>query len=133
MKKLSIGLFVISLVLVSCGGKSTKKRKLDSILYKYASAIRWSNFDAAVNFLDPKLKDIKPTSFQLEKLKQFKVSRYLEAPITPGAQDNVILQDVEIKLYNIHNNQEKVIYDRQVWEFDSEKTHWFLTSGIPKI
>ena len=95
--------------------------------------IRWGNFDGALNYLKPGDEDIKPTSFELERLKQFKVSSYSESPIRPGAQDNVVLQSVEIQLYNIHNNTTRVIHDNQSWEYDDENMQWFLTSGIPKF
>jgi len=134
MKKL----FFISLVLIfflsSCGsGKSTKKRSLDDTLYKYASAIRWANFDAAMRFLDPKNEKIQPSRFELDKLKQFKVSHYSESPIAPGATEDVILQDVEIQLYNVHNNRTKTIYDRQSWQYNEDLKRWLLTSGLPKL
>ena len=133
MKKNISLLIIISLVLISCGSSTSKKRSLDQTLYKYATAIRWSNFDAAVGFLKPGVKEIFPSEFDLNHLKQFKVSRYSESPIRPGAEENIILQDVEIELYNIHNNKTKVIYDRQSWKYDDTLKRWLLTSGIPKI
>ncbi len=134
MKKI----FFLSIVLVfslsSCGSsKSTKKRSLDDTLYKYAASIRWANYDAALRFLDPKNKAIVPTRFELEKLKQFKVSRYSASPITPGSSENEILQDVEIQLYNIHTNRTKTIYDHQAWQYNEELKRWLLTSGLPKL
>ena len=95
--------------------------------------VRWSNYEAAMSFLKPGNKDILPTQFELEHLKQFKVSSYLEAPITPGANANSINQSVEIQLYNIHNNSVKTIIDHQSWEYSEKLQQWFLTSGIPKI
>lgn len=134
MKKLLFISFVLILTLSSCGsGKSTKKRSLDDTLYKYAATIRWANFEAALRFLDPKNKAIQPTRFELEKLKQFKVSRYSESPIAPGASEDIILQDVEIQLYNIHNNRTKTIYDHQSWQYNEELKRWLLTSGLPKL
>ena len=133
MKKLSLNIFIITILLVSCGGTSNKKRNLDSTLFKYASLIRWSNYDAAVNYLTPENEDIKPSDFELQRLKQFKVSQYLESPITAGSEENIIQQKVEIQLYNIHTNKTKTIYDHQSWEYDDKLKQWFLTSGIPKL
>lgn len=120
-------------ILVSCGEESIKKRGLDDTLFKYAALIRWSNYEGAMRYLKPGIEDIIPTSFELEHLKQFKVSRYLEAPITPGATINSINQSVEIQLYSIHNNAVRTIMDHQSWEYNEELQQWFLTSGIPKI
>ncbi len=133
MKKI-IFFLTITLLLSACGGsQSTKTRNLNATLYKYASTIRWSNFDVALQFLKPDKKDILPSAFELDKLKQFKVSQYLESPITPGPKENIIMQSVQIQLYNIHNNRTKTIYDTQSWEYDESQKRWFLTSGIPKL
>ncbi len=133
MKRILVSVIILSLFLSSCGGKSTKKRNLDNTLYKYASFIRWSDFDAALRYLEPGKEDLQPSSFELEKLKQFKVSRYTEAPITPGKEENIILQSVEIQFYNIHNNHIKTILDHQTWEYNEGLKQWFLTSGIPQL
>ena len=133
MKKLLLSIFIITLILSSCSGTSNKKLNLDSTLYKYASLIRWSNFDAAVNYLKPSDEGIKPSTFELQRLKQFKVSQYLESPITPGGEEQIILQNVEIQLYNIHTNKTRTIYDHQSWEYDDKLKQWFLTTGIPKL
>ena len=133
MKKTIIQFLILLLILSSCGSESKKKRGLDSTLFKYAAVIRWSNFDAAVGFLKPGDKNILPSGFDLERLKQFKVSSYQESPITPGHKENVIHQAVEIQLYNIHNNKTRTIIDNKIWEFDTEHEIWFLTSGIPKL
>jgi hypothetical protein len=102
-------------------------------MFAYAALIRWSNYDGAMRYLKPGVAEIIPTDFELEHLKQFKVSQYLEAPITPGDSINTIKQSVEIELYNIHNNTVKTIFDHQTWEYNEEVQQWFLTSGIPKI
>ncbi|VAW44402.1 hypothetical protein MNBD_GAMMA03-910 [hydrothermal vent metagenome] len=133
MKKLSINLFVILFILMSCSGKPSKKRNLDNTLYAYASSIRWSNFDAAVTFLKQGDKEHSHSDFELQRLKQFKVSSYIESPIKPGVKENIILQSVEIQLYNIHNNKTRNIYDHQTWEYDAALSRWLLTSGLPKL
>lgn len=133
MKKLILSIVVITIFLVSCGEKSHKKRNLDESLYKYASLIRWSDFDGATSLLKKGDGANVVSNFEVQRLKQFKVSRYLESPIQPGNKENIILQNVEIQLYNIHTNQSRTIYDHQAWEFDEELQQWFLTTGLPKL
>lgn len=133
MKKLTLYVLLGTILLVSCGGKTNKKRNLDETLYKYASAIRWSYYDEAVVYLDPKDESIKPRSFDIQKLKQYKVSRYNESPIQPGNKENIILQNVEIELYNIHTNKSRTIFDQQSWRYDAELQQWYLTTGMPKL
>ncbi|MBL4772052.1 MAG: hypothetical protein JKX98_00070 [Alcanivoracaceae bacterium] len=134
MKKKIFNIFIITILLTSCGGgSSNKKRNLDSSLFKYAAFIRWSNFDAALTYLNPDDKSIIPSSFELQRLKQFKVSQYLESPITPGNEENIVFQNVEIQLYNIHTNIARTIYDHQSWGYNDKLKQWFLTSGLPKL
>ena len=133
MKKTILLFFIASILLVSCGKTTKKKRNLDDTLFKYASVIRWANFDAATQFLNPNKKEIQPSNFDLSHLKQFKVSKYQEYPITPGNKENIILQNVDIQLYNIHTNKTRSIVDHQVWEYDNDANQWYLTSGLPKL
>lgn len=133
MKKLLIALVIMAL-LQACGGRMGKKQNLDHTLYQYAKVMRWADFDQAVNFINPKVDDdIKPTELELNRLKQFGVSSYLPRPIMPGADENSIVQMVELKLYNIHTKREKVVVDRQVWSYDEDLKRWLLDSGLPKI
>ena len=133
MKKTLITLFIIAIILSSCGKATKKKRSLDDTLFKYAAVIRWSNYDAAVRFLYPNRTEIRPTEFELSHLKQFKVSKYDALPITPGNKSNIITQDVSIQIYNIHSNKTRTIQDHQVWEYDNDANQWYLTSGLPKL
>ena len=132
MKKLLILLLLLAL-LQACGGRMSKKQNLDHTLYQYAKVIRWADFDQAVNFIDPKSDDVKPTELALNRLKQFGVSSYVPRPILPGPDENSIIQNVNLKLYNIHTKREKVVLDRQVWRYDEEQKRWFLDSGLPDI
>lgn len=120
-------------LLSSCGGKSHRKTNLDETLYKYASLIRWSSFDEATTLLKKDENNKGTSNFEIQRLKQFKVSRYSESPIQPGKEESIILQNVEIELYNIHTNKSRTIYDRQSWEYNADVKQWFLTTGLPKL
>jgi len=132
MKKI-LYLMLALTVLSACGGPS-KKKSLDSSLFKYAGVVRWSNYNAAMDFLDPDIKpENLPSNLDIQRLQQFTVSSYLAAPITPGPDENSIMQNVEIKLYNNHTNREKIIVDRQIWRYDEEQKRWWLTTGLPRL
>ena len=133
MKKL-ITVIVIFSLLVACGGRMTKKKALDHTLYQYAKVMRWADYNTAITYFSPDIDPIhKPTSIDIERMKQFNVSSYVESPILPGETDNSIVQNVQIKLYNIHTKREKVVIDQQNWEYDTEAKRWWLTSGLPKL
>ncbi len=133
MKKITI--IVLTCVLLSaCGGKMSKKQSLDHTLYQYAKVMRWADFNTAMTFFSPDMEaENKPSNTDIERLKQFGVSSYVASPILPGDSDNRINQDVQIKLYNVHTKREKVVVDRQTWEYDGESKRWLLISGLPKI
>lgn len=133
MKKLILVIIVCTL-LAACGGRMSKKQSLDHTLYQYAKVIRWADFNTAMTFFSPNMDAAnKPSSTDIERLKQFAVSSYVASPILPGKTENQINQDVQIKLYNIHTKREKVIVDQQIWEYDDDNKIWLLISGLPQI
>lgn len=133
MKKIIIIIFICAL-LAACGGRMSKKQSLDHTLYQYAKVMRWADFNTAMTFFSPDIDAAhKPSATDIERLKQFGVSSYVSAPILPGNSDNQIIQDVQIKLYNIHTKREKVIVDTQIWEYDAESKRWLLMSGLPAL
>lgn len=134
MKKHFIIIIICCALLVSCGGRMTKKKALDHTLYQYAKVVRWADYDTALTYFSPDIdKEHKPSRLDIERLKQFNVSSYVAAPILPGETENTIIQDVKLKLYNIHTKREREVIDRQVWEYDSENKRWWLTSGLPAL
>ncbi len=133
MKKI-IGILIICTLLSACGGRMSKKKSLDHTLYQYAKVMRWADYNAAMTFFSPDMTATnKPSTTDVERIKQFGVSSYVASPILPGDTENQIKQDVQLKLYNLHTKREKVIIDRQVWEYDDDKKVWLLLSGLPKL
>ncbi len=133
MKKITI-IILVCVLLSACGGKMSKKQSLDHTLYQYAKVMRWADFNTAMTFFSPDMETAnKPSNTDIERLKQFGVSSYVASPILPGDHENRINQDVQIKLYNVHTKREKVVIDRQTWEYDDETKRWLLLSGLPKI
>ncbi len=133
MKKFILIVTVCAL-LSACGGRMSKKQSLDHTLYQYAKVMRWADYNTAMTFFSPDMDTAnKPSSTDIERLKQFGVSSYVASPILPGETDNQINQNVQMKLYNIHTKREKVIIDEQLWEYDDETKRWLLTSGLPRI
>ena len=133
MKKLIL-IITICALLSACGGRMSKKQSLDHTLFQYAKVMRWADFNNAITFFSPDIEAAnKPSSTDIERLKQFAVSSYIASPILPGDTENQIKQDAQIKLYNLHTKREKIVIDRQVWEYDDETKRWLLISGLPKI
>ncbi len=133
MKKFII-IICLSLLITGCGGRMSKKQALDHTLYQYAKVMRWADYDRALTFLAPDISTAKkPTRLEIERLKQFNISSYVAAPILPGKDENSIIQNVELKLYNIHTKREKITIDKQIWQYIDGEKRWVLTTGLPQI
>ncbi|GAB2667065.1 hypothetical protein [Arenimonas aestuarii] len=124
--------FLFSLLLAACATPGQRSPR-DQLLYDYVSAVRWSDFDAAVKFLDPELLARQPmTDLELERYRQFQVSGY-EVKSASEPNEGEYAQVVEIRLVNRHTQVEKIITDRQQWRWDAEAKRWWLASGLPDL
>lgn len=131
-----VRLSALLLLLVLLAGCAARERDkvLDETLKHYAALIRWNEYAAAADYYDPKLRQSDPISaLELRRLSQFKVSGYeprsfQESPDGLGAR-----QSVEIRLYNVHTQTERVLLDRQTWRYDESAERWWLTSGLPDV
>jgi hypothetical protein len=124
---------LMTLLLVGCGQKATRERSLDLTLKGYAKVVRWNEFERALKFIDPELKEkLTPKGVEWERYSQIKVSGYQEAPPVTE-EDGTVTSVVRIEVYNIHTLKERAITDRQSWRYDEEAKNWFLTTGLPKL
>ncbi|MFK2872630.1 hypothetical protein ISP13_03735 [Dyella lipolytica] len=127
------GLLSSALLLSGC---ATDKRNdaLEHTMIEYANAVRWDGFEAAQQFVDPKVREAHPlSSLDLARFKQVQVSGYDDGngPIPDG--ENQVRQVVQISVTNIHTQTVRTIVDHQLWKYDAEKNHWWLESGLPDI
>ncbi len=110
----------------------SRAQTLDDALETYRKTIRWDAPRTAAQFLHP---DHRPgerqLGFLISRLEQFKVSGYQAS--APGSFDAAgqYVQTVEINLANRHTAVEKVLVDRQTWQWDEVRERWWLTSGLP--
>lgn len=135
MSRLTTTAIAILLVplLAACGGMGAKRSPRDAMLYEYVSAVRWSDFDRAVGFVEPKSLETDPVdSFELERYKQFQVTGY-EVRTSSEPAEGEYEQVVEIRMVNRHTQAEKVMLDRQRWRWDEEAGRWWLVSGLPDL
>lgn len=121
------------LVLAACASQTVQRSPRDQTLYHYVSAVRWSDFDVALGFVDPAVLAARPLSdVEKERYKQFQVSGYeVKSGSEPVA--NLYEQVVEIRVINRNTQVEKVITDRQTWRWDAEAKRWWLTTGLPDL
>lgn len=129
-------LVCIALATVSVAGCASDQRNqaLIGTLNAYGSALRWGDFNTALQFVDPHVRQAHPpTALDMSRYAQFRVTGYDEGqgPV-PGAE-NEVRQQVQVSLVNVNTQAERTLLDRQVWHYDPIKKHWWLTSGLPDI
>ncbi len=125
-------LLLLSLMLVLAGcPDGTRQDKPDAILSDYGVAIRWNEFDKAIAFIDPELREQTVlTDLERERFKQIQVTGY-EMKTQETDADGNITQTVEIRLVNRNTQLERSILDHQTWRRDVAAKRYWLTSGLP--
>jgi hypothetical protein len=121
------------LLLTACGSMGAQRNPRDQALYGYVSAVRWSDFNAALAFVDPETRRGQPmTDLESERYKQFQVAGYeVKSASEPG--EGRYEQVVELRLVNKNTQVERIVTDRQAWRWDTEAKRWWLVSGLPDL
>ena len=136
MRLLLIVLFTALLGLAGCAsmGKQTQGNELDKAQYDWAGAIRWGDFEGAMNLIDPTLRDEHPpTSVELERYKQVQISAYRDIGASADIKGDTAVRDIEIGVINRHTQAERSVRYRERWRWDPEAKTWWLTTGLPDL
>ncbi len=130
MKKLVIGFMALTWIALAIGGCASTKEKrlvlLNKTLQAYYTSMRWEAFEGTRAFMRPDLRGNSPADTQAVKLVSYDV---IMGPAMIG--DDQAVQAVQIKYYTVTNPRQSRLIDRQTWEYDTEKEHWWLTSRPP--
>ena len=127
----TILLLGITALLTACP-KTKEETDLSETLLRYDTIIRWAQWDAAVDFVDPEYLEEHPvTRLDLDRLRLFKVTQYSVRSAIPFDEGNGLVQIVEIKMFNKHQARERVVIDEQTWKYNEEVERWQLHSGLP--
>jgi hypothetical protein len=126
---LALGLLWVAASALGMG----EERRLQVTLYDYASAFRWGEMNQILTFFD-RDKDATPapTTFDLERWKQWRVVGYRAQPFAMS-KDGHAEQVVEIEITNVNTQSTRKIMDRQRWRYDRKAKVWLLTSGLPRL
>lgn len=118
---------------VSCADIRAKEQAvlLQDSLRGYSNAMRWSDFDAAVTFIErreqaaeepdlERLKDIRVTSYEIEDryLSVDKGEAYVTAKISYHRADSMTVA---------------TITDKQTWWYRKDQRRWFLDGSLPSF
>ncbi|MFK7955952.1 MAG: hypothetical protein AB8B96_07635 [Lysobacterales bacterium] len=128
---LSLAVLLCLALVVGCAS-DTQSQSLNDTLETYRKTIRWDAPRTAAQFLHPEQRpNERQLGFQISRLEQFKVSGYQTSGPGSFDPDGQYVQTVQINLSNRHTAVEKVLVDRQTWQWDEERERWWLTSGLP--
>ena len=121
----------LAALLAACTPNPAEK-SLSEALKQYETIIRWSQWDAAADFLAPEYLLENPVSrLDMDRLRLFKVTAYTLR--STGIFDNGLTarQQVEIRLFNRRQGIERSIIDEQEWRWNETAKRWYLHSGLP--
>ena len=130
-------ILVLALVLMpaQAAAKSTwrSERALQENLRDYGLAVRWNDFEAAADALDPTLVQGERLSEQQEEYyKAFQISGY-QLKSSAMLDPLTYSQRVELRIIDRDTQTERIKTERQNWRYDAQAKRWWLTSGLPKL
>ncbi len=134
MPRARTGLLVLLLLaaaLSACSSNQVDKSRSEAFK-QYETIIRWSQWDAAADFISPEYLAENPISrLDMDRLRLFRVTAYTIRSTGVYDEGMTARQTVEIKMFNTHQAVERTIIDEQEWRYDEARQRWFLHSGLP--
>ncbi|MGB3393770.1 MAG: hypothetical protein WA956_09670 [Stenotrophomonas sp.] len=130
-------LIALSLLLaatVQAAGPSRAQRaKLVQAQEAYVAAVRWSDFEAAEDFIAPDYWQAHPLSeLQRERYRQIQVSGYRERSSGMGA-DGMVERRIEMKVINRNTQAERTVMVSERWRWDEQDKRWWQAQGLPDL
>jgi hypothetical protein len=118
-------------LLMACVPNQVEKSRSEAFK-QYETIIRWSQWDAAADFLAPEyLQQYPITPLDMERLRLFRVTQYTIRSARIFEDGTAAQQIVEIRLFNTNQAVERTIIDQQDWRYNPELQRWQLHSGLP--
>ncbi|HQX92921.1 MAG TPA: hypothetical protein PL007_04045 [Thermomonas sp.] len=119
-------------LLAGCPKSASKGSALDEAQYAWSAAIRWGDFEGALNLIDPEVRKAHPiTELELSRYKQVQISTYRDAG--SGVVGGEVVRDIEIGVINRNTLAERNVRYRERWHYDEAAKTWWLTSGMPDL
>ncbi len=120
-----------SVLLGACAGGSVQNERTET-LDTWESLVRWSQFDALVDFIHPDYLATNPvTGLDVERLHQFRVTEYRIRQVLVEPDGQSLERIARIRLYHVHSARERVVDHREDWRYDEDLGRWMLHAGLP--
>ena len=125
-------IIVLIVLITGCATLDEQKRmdSLDSVISSHENAIRWGYYELTENYIRRSDESDQYTG-DYSSLKDYKVTSYEVLGGKVEKDGMQAMQTVEIKYYHVRHLIEKVLIDRQLWEYDVSEEKWYLKSGLP--
>ena len=124
-------LLMLVLALAACTSNPSDQKRTEA-LKQYETIVRWSQWDAAADFISAEYQMEHPiTRLELERLRLFRVTAYTVRSTGVFDEGMTVKQVVEIKMFNTNKAVERTIIDNQEWRYNPETERWRLHSGLP--
>lgn len=122
------------LALAGCATNPGQRDGLERNQYAWAGAIRWGDFEGALNLIDPLVREKNPpTPLQLERYKQVQISSYRDVGADSDMEQGTAVRDIDIGVINRHTQAERTVRYRERWRWDAESRVWWLVSELPDL
>ena len=124
-------LVLAAIALAGCPSNPVEKTRGETFK-QYETIIRWSQWDAAADFIAPEYLAEHPISrLDMDRLRLFRVTAYTVRSMGLLDEGLTALQVVEIKMFNANQAVERTIIDEQEWRYHEDSKRWLLHSGLP--
>ena len=124
-------LAVTTIALAGCPSNQVEKSRGETFK-QYETIIRWSQWDAAADFIAPEYLAEHPiTRLEMDRLRLFRVTAYTIRSTGVYDEGMTARQVVEIRLFNANQAVERTILDEQEWRYHDDIKRWLLHSGLP--
>jgi len=130
---LSVLLLALLATLASPADAAKRRQRagLEQAQEAWSSAVRWSEFEAAWEMVDPALRAERPlTELELERYRQLQVSSYREGG-NGVLDDGIVVRNVEIGVVNRHTQAERSVRYQERWRWDPQAKRWWNAAGLP--
>lgn len=130
----ALTLITLALLLAGCPVQNKQSMRQTETLDRFEALVRWSQFDALVDFMHPDWLEENPVSaLDVDRLKQFQVSQYRVRQIVATEDESGIERLVDLRIYHLHTARERTISYVESWRWDDESERWMLWSDLPDV
>ncbi|MDQ3206940.1 MAG: hypothetical protein M3Q40_10660 [Pseudomonadota bacterium] len=130
----ALSMLGLVLCLAACATATGRGDSLQRNQYAWSGAIRWGDFEGALNLVDPKVRAERPiTDVELGRYQQVQISSYRDVGSDADVEAGTAARDVQIGVINKHTQVERNVRYREQWRWDEESGTWWLTTGLPDL